>query len=595
MIGVNESLSQGGVFAATGKNPDYSPVTDELVFSNYTGVSNSNDIFVMNLTPGFITSPYFVASAPSASDFEPTWANDGNTLLFRALTTPPGGNPAMLNAIYTVARPSGAWGGITNLTQQNSSYGPIKPDYAPSGTQVIAWYDTGIFMGNVPTPGQYLWFAANPIANTNYNTNNADWHIYDPTPPPTGSGTGLTGTYHLGTNLSSPVGIRLDPTINFNFVATPPTAVGIPSTSIHNFSVRWTGVIYAPYTGNYIFHSRSDDGFRLIVDGLYRIDHWFPQSAPPRNSDPVPLVAGQPYSIQVDYFSSQPGGAGIYLGWSLAGEFGEQVIPQQYLYPSATHTATPTFTPTRTPTPTATPTPTVTPTPTATATPATYPIGMGLLTPSITSPGAYGTCADSTPQSRPGCAIEAYLAILQLQGFGGTMTWQQFIALTINGEASVLYAAPGVQPLDLQCIYNLQADSGCGQLRLLFEQAIMRQIYEACGGTTCSEQNFVKFLAGPPFDEWGIQAWYQAGNPVGEPNLAPLISGAIFGIDYTAYIDNAENQLNNTTLQAGCNGLACSWGNPGLKPPPPNFYSSSIQPGAAYGVFDGRVYFIVGR
>jgi len=272
----------------------------------------------------------------------------------------------MLNAIYTVARPNGSWGLVTNLTQQNGIYGPIKPDYSPSGTQVVAWYDTGIFMGNIPTQaGQFLLFAPNPIPNTNYNTNNADWHIYDPTPPPTGAGIGLTGTYHLGTNLSSPVGIRLDPTINFNFVSTPPTAVGIPFTSIHDFSVRWTGLLYAPYTGNYIFHGSSDDGIRVTVDGLSLFPgQWRDRAGRLTDSTPVSLTVGQPYSIQIDYYSGEPGGAGIYLGWSLPGEFGEQVIPQQYLYPSATHTATPTFTPTRTPTPTATRTPTATPWPT---------------------------------------------------------------------------------------------------------------------------------------------------------------------------------------------------------------------------------------
>jgi hypothetical protein len=122
----------------------------------------------------------------------------------------------------------------------------------------------------------------------------------------------------------------------------------------------------------------------------------------------------------------------------------------------------------------------------------------------------------------------------------------------------------------------------------------MRQIYEACGGNICTEANFVKFMAGPPFDQWGIQAWYQAGNPNGTANIQPLINsnGSVFQL----FLDNARTLMETESLMLGCNGLACSWGNPSVKPPPPVNYASYLDlAGAQYGVFDGRVYFVVGR
>jgi hypothetical protein len=166
--------------------------------------------------------------------------------------------------------------------------------------------------------------------------------------------------------------------------------------------------------------------------------------------------------------------------------------------------------------------------------------------------------------------------------------------MTITGEASILYIAPGSSnPEDLLCIYN-NSSSDCRFLRSLFEQAVMRQIYEACGGTSCTEENFVKFMAGPPFDQWGIQAWYQAGHPNGSPNIQPLLASN--ESNFEQFLDNAQRLMADHALTTGCGNHACSWGNPSVKPPPPIHYASYRDlRGAQYGVFDGRVYFVIGR
>jgi hypothetical protein len=68
------------------------------------------------------------------------------------------------------------------------------------------------------------------------------------------------------------------------------------------------------------------------------------------------------------------------------------------------------------------------------------------------------------------------------------------------------------------------------------------------------------------------------------------------GSPYTEFENNAESLMSNESLKIGCGGFACAWGNPDFKPPPPNYYASYIGSGKeTYGVFNGRVYFVVGK
>lgn len=248
------------------------------------------------------------------------------------------------------------------------------------------------------------------------------------------------------------------------------------------------------------------------------------------------------------------------------------------------------------PVPLPTPSPTPTPIVTATPIPTSYPIGIGLPTPLIANPSAYGPCVEDTIVNRPGCAVQAYLAAYNEFS---PLRWEDFIALTIHGEGAVLYISPGTSPLDLQCVYSNVNDITCDQLRGLLERAMMRQIYEACGlDGSCTEQEFVTFLSGwpntsnnPPNPIFGIEAWYNAGRATGIPDLSQLRG---LNDAFLIRIPNADSMLQNMSLEGGCGSFACSWGNPQQKPPPPSEYASYIDPSATYGVFDGRVYFIVG-
>ena len=113
-----------------------------------------------------------------------------------------------------------------------------------------------------------------------------------PLPP----GGGLRGEYYEGTNFEKFVLARRDATINFNWGQQPP-APGLPA---EQFSVRWTGWLVPPASGNYLFHVTVDDGVRLWLNDRLMLDEW--RGQPLSNyTAAVELRAGEPYRLRVDY------------------------------------------------------------------------------------------------------------------------------------------------------------------------------------------------------------------------------------------------------------------------------------------------------
>ncbi|WP_073926956.1 beta-glucosidase [Streptomyces sp. CB03911] len=133
--------------------------------------------------------------------------------------------------------------------------------------------------------------------------------------PSTGTGTGLYGEYHNSTDLSGAVvASRVDPAVDTVWGGQSP-AVGVNTT---NWSVKWTGTLTPPTTGSYQFSLNSDDGSRLIVGGQQVINNWYNQG-PMTRTGSVTLTAGQPVSIEVDYYQAG-GGSSASLGWQVPGQ-----------------------------------------------------------------------------------------------------------------------------------------------------------------------------------------------------------------------------------------------------------------------------------
>lgn len=133
---------------------------------------------------------------------------------------------------------------------------------------------------------------------------------------------GLTGTYYDNINFTGTAVTRIDPSVDFNWGSgSPDVSIG-PDT----FSVRWTGYVRAPLTGNYFFQTRSDDGVRLWVNGILVINNWTDHAPTDNTSAAVALTAGTDYPVVMEFYENG-GGAEARLRWQRPGDASFAVIP----------------------------------------------------------------------------------------------------------------------------------------------------------------------------------------------------------------------------------------------------------------------------
>ena len=78
------------------------------------------------------------------------------------------------------------------------------------------------------------------------------------------------------------------------------------------WSARWSGVIVAPASGEYTFHTFSNDGIRLRVSGALVIENWTDHGET-EDAGRIALTAGQRYPVRLEYFYN--GGQGVSKLW----------------------------------------------------------------------------------------------------------------------------------------------------------------------------------------------------------------------------------------------------------------------------------------
>ncbi len=145
------------------------------------------------------------------------------------------------------------------------------------------------------------------------------------------AGTGLRAEYWANpTFAGDPALVRTDPYVGqnlgfFNFTgfnAQSPHFPVTPAAFNTGSSMRWTGSVVAPATGDYTFTLHSRGTGRVFLDGRQVIAN--PAAAVTTGSATVALVAGRSYDLRVEYandYVSGTGdiGAGVKLSWTTPG------------------------------------------------------------------------------------------------------------------------------------------------------------------------------------------------------------------------------------------------------------------------------------
>lgn len=145
--------------------------------------------------------------------------------------------------------------------------------------------------------------------------------------PPAHPGRGLYSRYFNNKDFTDMRLTRVDPKIKFNWIHLSPDL----SLGSDTFSVRWTGAVTPKYSETYTFHTETDDGARLWVNGALIVDQWTNQGVT-EHTGTISLQAGRPYSIRMDYFDETLG-AVANLYWSSPSQ-AKEIIPADCLYPN---------------------------------------------------------------------------------------------------------------------------------------------------------------------------------------------------------------------------------------------------------------------
>jgi alpha-D-xyloside xylohydrolase len=133
---------------------------------------------------------------------------------------------------------------------------------------------------------------------------------------------GLQGEYFADKTLTRRAAVRKDAAIDFEWGLGSP----LPAVPSDQFSVRWTGRLRAPETGEYELATVADDGVRLWLDGTLLIDDWS-QHAPEYHAGRVTLAAGRQYDFRLEFYDEILG-ATVKLRWTRPSDRSAAEAPQ---------------------------------------------------------------------------------------------------------------------------------------------------------------------------------------------------------------------------------------------------------------------------
>lgn len=153
-------------------------------------------------------------------------------------------------------------------------------------------------------------------------------------------GQGLKGEYFANRNYGNRQKERTDPQVAFDFGTEPPTEGKYPE---QEYSIRWSGSLLAPETGDYRFTVKSDQAVKLWVNGDIVVDALVRSGDQTEYTAVVPLTGGRTYPVRLDFSKAlqgvkdkkpKPVPAFVRLEWERPHGV-SQPIPTRYLSPAS--------------------------------------------------------------------------------------------------------------------------------------------------------------------------------------------------------------------------------------------------------------------
>jgi beta-glucosidase len=135
---------------------------------------------------------------------------------------------------------------------------------------------------------------------------------------------GLKGEYFTNMNLEgAPAMIRNDATVDFEWGDAG--LAGLATQFPNRYSVRWTGALLPPESGDYLVGFTGQDGWRLWLDRNLMVEDWNIHHPASTLTKKVHLEKGHPYPIKIEYFQDMRSSEARLI-WSLPdGEAGSAV------------------------------------------------------------------------------------------------------------------------------------------------------------------------------------------------------------------------------------------------------------------------------
>ena len=243
-------------------------------------------------TDNFLTrwTGYFVAPQTGTYQFGIT-SDDGVRIYV---------NNSLYVDAWTTVLPNGVYGNGVALTAGQVI--PVKYEYAEWSGNASSSFLVKTTDGSItprPIPTEWLQTGVRSVATPHGLIGR---YYTDP------------GTHTFPTNQDDPTRIfltRTDNGSNLNWG----TGAPVPGGPSDNFLVRWTGWFTPTVTDGYTFGVGSDDGGRVIVNGVTVVNAWSDHGNTPivYASGPTTYNAGTSYSITVEYYEHAGGAAmGLY-------------------------------------------------------------------------------------------------------------------------------------------------------------------------------------------------------------------------------------------------------------------------------------------